>query len=555
MKFGDDNRRILEGDEGAQLRSLYKSMGYTNDDLRRPMIGVVNSWNTACSGQFNLRAVAESVKNGIYRAGGTPVEFGTIGPCDGIGIGNNGMKYILPSRDLIAQSVEVMASAHSLDAVVLLGSCDKIVPGLLMAAARLNIPAILVPGGPMLPGKFENKFIDVNQVMINLGALYSGKLTKEKFKELERVACPTSGSCQMMGTANTFCSFSEAIGMSLPSSAAIPAVYSERLHSAQDAGKKILELFQKNIRPRDIMTKEAIINGIRVAMAVGGSTNLILHTMALVNSLDIDFKIDEFNDISDSTPYLCSLAPADNSKTMIDYYFAGGAAVVMKELESLLDLNCITVSGNTLKENLKVIINKDNEMIRPISRSFRNTGGLAILRGNLAPDSAVTRPAVIAKECRQMCGPAKVFNSENEFFKAINKSAIKEGDVIVVRYEGPRGGPGMREMFIPLEIIKGMGLEGKVAIITDGRFSGSNSGSFVGHICPEAADGGPIASVKDGDIIDIDIDKKTINMRVSDDEIKNRLKNISEVKRDIGNGYLSFYVKHVSPSSKGAVLI
>ena len=553
MEFGENKRNILEGDEGAQQRAIYKCMGYTDDDLKRPIIGVVNSWNTACPGQFNLREVAQSVKNGIYRAGGTPVEFGTIGPCDGVADGNDGMMYILPTRDIIAQSIEVMTLSHQLDAVVLIGSCDKIVPGLLMASARLNLPAIIVVGGPMLAGIFEGRKIDVNQIMIGLGAYKSGKLTKEQYEELEAEACPGPGSCQMMGTANTMCTIAEAIGLSLPGSAAIPAVNAGRMRVAMESGIQIVELVKKGIKARDIMTREALENAIRVAMAVGGSTNLFLHMMALAFDLGIDFKMEEFNKLSDTTPYICSLIPASDYN-MEDYWAAGGATAVMKELESILHTNCLTVSGKTVKENLKSFRNKNPEVIRPVEKAYAKTGGLAVLTGNLAPDTAITRPAVIAKECWKMQGPAKVYDSEKDLFKALAKNEIKSGDIIVVRYEGPKGGPGMREMFVPMELIKGMGMEKKVALITDGRFSGSNSGLFIGHICPEAADGGPIAIIKDGDIIDIDIEKRTINVRLSDEEINNRLKNWIKPKPRIKEGYLAFYSQVVKPACEGAVV-
>ena len=553
MKFGEDKRNILKGDEGALQRALYKSMGYTNDDLKRPMIAVVNSWNTACPGQFNLRDVAQSVKNGIYRAGGTPVEFGTIGPCDGIANGNDGMMYILPIRDVIAQSVEMMASSHQLDAVVLLCSCDKIVPGMLMAAARLNLPAIILAGGPMMPGVFEGKKIDVNQIIIGLGAYNAGKLTKEQYKELEMEACPGPGSCQMMGTANTMCTIAEAIGLSLPGSAAIPAVNAGRLRVAMESGIQIVELVKKDIRARDIMTREALENAIRVAMAVGGSTNMFLHIKALAFDLGINFKMEEFNRLNDTTPYICSLIPSSDY-TMEDYWAAGGAAAVMKELESILYTDCLTVTGKTVKENLKSIRNKNPEVIRPIEKAYDQTGGLAVLTGNLAPDTGISRPAVIAKECWKMKGPARVFDSEKELFKALDKNDIKSGDIIVVRYEGPKGGPGMREMFVPMELIKGMGMEKEVALITDGRFSGSNSGLFVGHICPEAADGGPIAIIQNGDVIDIDIEKRTINIELSTEEINKRLKNLVKFKPRIEEGYMALYAQIVRPACEGAVV-
>lgn len=552
VEFGK-KRNILAGDEGAQQRALYKSMGYTQDDLERPMIGVVNSWNTACPGQYNLRSVADAVKTGIYRAGGTAVEFGTIGPCDGVADGNDGMMYILPSRDIIAQSVEVMTMSHQLDGLVLLGGCDKIVPGMLMAAASLNLPAIFVASGPMMPGTFEGRDIDVNQIMIGLGAYHAGKLTRQQYEELEAEACPGPGSCTMMGTANTMCTVAEALGLSLPGSAAIPAVHAGRLRVAQESGKAIVELVKKGIRARDIITRDSVENAIRVAMAVGGSTNLFLHMLALTFHAGIDFEIDEFNRLSDTTPQVCALIPASDYD-MIDYWAAGGVPAVMKELRDLLNLDCLTVTGKRVRDNLESAVNKNTDVIRPIEKAYSKTGGLAVVRGNLAPGSGITRPAVIAPECRRMRGPAKVFDSESELFAAISERKIQAGDIIVVRYEGPKGGPGMREMFVPLELLKGMGLERSTAVITDGRFSGSNSGCFIGHICPEAADGGPIAVVQNGDVIDIDIEKRTVNMEVESEEIQRRLQNWRRPSPRIKEGYLAFYSQVVGPASHGAVV-
>lgn len=552
MQFGQ-KRNILEGEDGAQQRALYKSMGYTDDDLKRPMIGVVNTWNTACPGQFNLKQVAESVKAGIYRAGGTPVEFCTIGACDGVADGNDGMMYILPSRDLIAQTAEVMTMCHSLDGVVLLGGCDKIVPGLLNAAASLNIPAIFVASGPMMPGKFKGKDIDVNAPIIGQGALSVGKITKEEYEELEEQACPGPGSCTMMGTANTMCTFAEAIGMSLPGSAAIPAVNAGRLRTSQEAGIAIVDLVRKGIKARDIITLDAIRNGIRVCMAVGGSTNLFLHATALAFHAGLKFDIREFNDLNDTTPYICALIPASDY-TMADYWAAGGVPAVMKEISTILDLNQMTVTGKTVGENITTAVNKNTSVIHTIKDAVAQTGGLAVVTGNLAPGTGVTRPAVIAPECMYMRGAAKVFNSEIELFHAINAGKIVAGDIIVVRYEGPKGGPGMREMFVPLELLKGMGLDRSTALITDGRFSGSNSGCFVGHICPEAADGGPIAIIEDGDIIVIDVKKRTLDIELSDEEIKARLAKWKKPQPRIKEGYLAFYAEVVGPASEGAVV-
>lgn len=546
-------RNILEGDEGAQQRAIYKCMGYTNDDLEKPMIGVVNTWNTACPGQFTLKQVADSVKAGIYKAGGTPVEYCTVGPCDGIADGNDGMMYILPTRDVIAHSVEVMTMSHQLDGIVLLGGCDKIVPGLLIGAASINIPAIFVASGPMMPGKFEGKDIDINQIMIGLGAYKAGKITKEQYEELEAEACPGPGSCQMMGTANTMCAFAEAIGLALPGCAAIPAVNGGRLRIAQESGSAIVELVKNDVKALDIITHKSIQNGIRVCMAVGGSTNLFLHATALAQAAGIDFDIKEFNTLNDSTPNICALIPASDY-TMTDFWSAGGVPAVMKELENILNTAEMTVNQKSVGENLTTAKNKNTDVIRSVKNAFRETGGLAVVTGNLAPDTGITRPSVIADECMYMQGSANVFDSEKELFDAITNDEIKEGDIVVVRYEGPKGGPGMREMFVPLELLKGMGLERKTAVITDGRFSGSNSGCFIGHICPEAADGGPIAIVQDGDIIAIDINKRSVNIELSDEEIAERLKKWKKPEPRIKKGYLAFYSSQVSPACEGAAM-
>jgi len=549
----DKKSNILLGDKGAQNRALYKSMGFTQDDLERPMIGIVNTWNNACPGQFNLRLVADSVKNGIYREGGTPVEYGTIGPCDGIANGSDGMMYILPARDCIAQSTEVMTMSHQLDGVVLLGGCDKIVPGLLMAAARMNLPAIFLASGPMMHGRYHGKNIDVNQIMIGLGALNAGKITRENYIELEGEACPGPGSCTMMGTANTMCAVAEALGLSLPGSSAIPAIHSARLRIAHESGRQIVKLVKKGIKARDILTINSIENSIKVAMAIGGSTNLFLHILALCFDLGINFNIDEFNRLSDITPTICHLIPASDY-TMIDYWEAGGTLVVMKELEKILNTDCLTVTGKSIKENLKNVVNKNTDVIKTLESAYSSTGGLAVLRGNLAPDSGITRPAVIAKECWHMRGSAKVFDSEKDLCAAISNNEIKFGNILVIRYQGPKGGPGMREMYMPLELLKGMGLEKEVAVITDGRFSGSNSGCFVGHICPEAADGGPIAVVENDDIIDIDINKRTISIELKEGVIKKRLKQWGKPIPKIKEGYLAFYSQVVRPACEGAVV-
>jgi dihydroxy-acid dehydratase len=543
--------KLENNDFNALSRALYKCIGYTDDDLKRPLIGIVNTWNTACPGQYNLKMVSEHVKNGIYRAGGTPVEFGTIGPCDGIAQGKEGMNYILPSRDIIAHSIEIMTMSYRFDGIVLLGSCDKIVPALLMAAARIDIPSIILNGGHMLPGRFNNKNIDVNQISIGLGAYRSGKLTKEEYKELEDEACPGPGSCQMMGTANTMCAISEALGMTLPGVSSIPAVDSSRLRAAQETGKQIMTLVNSSVTARDIMTEESVENAIRVALAIGGSTNIVLHVLALIHDLELKLDIDIFNKLSDTTPFICSLIPSSDY-TMTDFWRAGGVQVVMKELEHILNTDSLTVNGESIKSNLKKATNRNTDVIHPVNEAYNNKGGIAILRGNLAPDSGVAKPSAISKKCFSMSGPARVFDSEEELVRELDNNNIKEGDIIVIRFEGPRGGPGMKEMYMPLELIKGMGLEEKVAVITDGRFSGSNSGLFVGHICPEAAEGGPISIVEDGDIIQIDINKKHISVEITDIEIQNRKKDFVKPKNKTMKGYLGLYSKIVNPACKGA---
>ena len=551
MNFGNADRNIFAGDEGSQQRALMKCMGYTEDDLTRPIIGIANTYNTGCPGQINLRRVAEAVKEGIYRAGGTPVEFGAIGPCDGIADGNDGMRYILPSRDTLANSIECMVKSHQMDGVVMLGGCDKILPGVMLAAASMNLPAIVVDGGPMLPGDLNGQALTVDDVISNLGALQKGTMTREEYNEIYEAALPGDGSCAMMGTANTMCCFAEAIGLSLPGSAAIPAVYGARYQSAKEAGIRIVGMVKEGLKPRDIITKASLKNAIRTCMAFGGSTNIFLHAMALANAAGIDLNIREFNEMSDTTPTIAPVFPA-SKYTLLDFYKAGGVAAVMKELGDLLDTTQMTCTGKTVAENLSKIKNKNPDVIRPVDKAYSDNGGLAVVTGNICPDTGVTRPAVIAPECWKMTGPARVFDSELDLFEAISKFEIKDGDIIVVRYEGPKGGPGMRETYVPLELLKGMGMDRTTAIITDGRFSGCNSGCFVGHMCPEAADGGPIAILRDGDIIDIDIAARTVNVRLSDEEIAERFKTWVKPAPRAEEGYLAFYSQIVGPACEGA---
>ncbi|SMB98995.1 dihydroxyacid dehydratase [Thermanaeromonas toyohensis ToBE] len=547
------SKSFLGAPEGAMARSFYKSMGYTDADLEKPVIAVVNTWNTVCPGQYNLRSVAEAVKEGIRAAGGMPVEFGTIGPCDGIAQGHEGMHYILPSREIIAASIELMVEAHRLDGMVLLGSCDKVVPGLLMAAARLNLPTILVNGGPMYPGEYRGRHISGNEVHIALGALRAGKISSEEFKEIENCACPTPGSCTMMGTANTMCCLAEALGLSLPGSATIPAIASQRLQVAQEAGRRSVDLVLKGIRARDIITKESLENAIRVGLAIGGSTNFVLHLLALAHEAGIDLSIDDFDRLSQETPYIASLMTA-SEYDMIDFHQAGGVPAVMNQLLPLLHGACLTVNGKTVAENVQGVKIKNSEVIRTLDNPFLPTGGLAVLKGNLAPLSAICKPAAIKKERWYVRGRAKVFNSEEELVQAIHAGRIQRGDMLVVRYEGPKGGPGMREMYTAMEMLAGYELAEYVYVLTDGRFSGSNFGGFVGHISPEAAEGGPLALVEDGDLITVDIPHRTLTLEVSQEELERRKQAWRKPAPKIRSGFLGLYAQLVKSAHYGAVL-
>jgi dihydroxy-acid dehydratase len=547
------SKEFIGAPEGAMARAFYKSMGYTDADLERPIIAIVNTWNTVCPGQYNLRQVAESVRDGIRSGGGMPVEFGTIGPCDGIAQGHSGMHYVLPSRDIIANSVELMVQAHRLDGMVLLGSCDKIVPGLLMAAARLNLPAIVVTGGPMNPGQYQGKDIDGNTVHIALGAYKAGKISEEEFKLVENSACPTPGSCTMIGTANTMCCLTEAMGMSLPGSATIPAVESRRLQVAQESGRRIVQLVLDNLTARNIINRDSLLNALRLGVAIGGSTNLILHMLAIAHEAKVNLTIDDIEEISKQTPYLASIMTASEFD-MVDFHRAGGVPAVMKELLPLLNREALTVSGQSVENNFASAEIKDSSVIKSIQEAFLPNGGIAILRGNLAPDSAVCKPAAMKADRLCVDGFAKVYDSEEDLIAAIYASQIEPGDIIVVRYEGPKGGPGMREMYTPLELLDGYGLAESVFLITDGRFSGSNRGGFVGHVSPEAMDGGPIAIVQDGDPIRIDIPNRLVDLMIPANEIEQRLKLWIKPQPKIKEGYLATYVKLVQSAHRGAIL-
>jgi len=545
---------MKKGLEKAPHRSLFKAMGYTDEEITRPIIGVVNSQSEIIPGHIHLRDIAESVKAGIRSAGGTPVDFSTIGVCDGIAMNHQGMKYSLASRELIADSIEIMACAHPFDALVLIPNCDKIVPGMLMAALRLNIPAIVISGGPMLTGKRRGEDIDLITVFEGVGAVKSGKMTENELKELEDIACPGCGSCAGMFTANSMNCLTEALGLGLPGNGTIPAVYAARRRLAKLAGKKIMELLEKNIRPRNIANMSAFRNAIAVDMALGCSTNTVLHVPALAHEAKLNLELDVFNEISNKTPHLCSLSPAGPHRLQ-DLNEAGGVPAVMAELAKLglIDQDAITVTGKNLRENLKGVEVTDKNVIRPVENPYHKEGGIAILKGNLAPDGAVVKQSAVAPEMLKSQGKARVFDSEEEAVESILGKRIKPGDVVVIRYEGPKGGPGMREMLTPTSAIAGMGLDKDVALITDGRFSGGTRGSAIGHISPEAAEGGLIAFVENGDVIEIDIPNKRLTLKVSDEEIERRKRGWKAPEPKIKEGYVYRYSKLVTSASTGAV--
>ncbi len=547
---------VKKGIEKTPHRSLFKASGLTDEEISRPLIGVVSSKNEIIPGHIHLDKIAEAVKAGVRIAGGTPLEFPAIGVCDGIAMGHKGMKYSLASRELIADSVESMTIAHGLDALVLIPNCDKIVPGMLIAASRLNIPAIIVSGGPMLSMNFDGKDRDLNTAFEAVGAFKAGTIDEQKLGELEDAACPTCGSCSGMFTANSMNCLCEVLGMALPGNGTIPAVYSERIRLAKQAGMKIMELLQKDIKPRDIITPDSLYNALRVDMALGCSTNSMLHLPAIAYEAKAPISLDFANQISDETPNLCHLAPAGEHHVQ-DLYAAGGVQALMNELskKNLLKLDTITVTGKTLGENIANCSVKNYEVIRPIDNPYSQTGGIAVLKGTLARDGSVVKRSAVAKEMLQHQGPAKVFDSEDEAIDAIYKGKIVKGDVVVIRYEGPKGGPGMREMLSPTSAICGMGLDKDVALITDGRFSGATRGAAIGHVSPEAVEGGAIAFVKDGDIIEIDIEKGILNLKVSDEELAKRKEGWTPNEPKIKTGYLRRYSKLVSSAMQGAVML
>jgi len=546
---------MKKGIERAPHRSLLKAMGYTDSEIEKPIIGVANSANEIVPGHIHLHEIARAVKDGIRSAGGLPIEFSTIAVCDGLAMGHLGMKYSLCSRELIADSVETMVMAHPFDGLVLIPNCDKSVPGMLMVALRLNIPAILISGGPMLAGYFQGEALDLISVFEAVGSFASGKITEERLKLLEDNACPGYGSCSGMFTANSMNCLSEALGMALPGNGTIPAVMAERKRLAKYAGVKIMELYQKNIRPRDIAVLTAFKNAIRVEMALGASTNTVLHLPAIAKEAKVELDLELFNQISKTTPNLCRLSPAGTFH-LEDLHRAGGIAAIMSELtrKNLINLKTMTVTGRTLGENIRGAKVLNNEVIRPVEKPYSAEGGLAILKGNLAPEGAVVKQSAVASEMLEHTGAARVFESEEEAMVAIMKRKIRKGEILVIRYEGPKGGPGMREMLSPTSAIAGIGLDKEVALLTDGRFSGGTRGAAIGHISPEAAEGGPIAIVHNGDLIEINIPKRELNLKLTAEEIKKRLSLWKAHQPKIKEGYLARYSKQVSSANTGAVL-
>ena len=546
---------VKTGMQQAPHRSLFNALGMTEEEMRKPLVGIVSSYNEIVPGHMNLDKIVDAVKLGVAMAGGTPVVFPAIAVCDGIAMGHIGMKYSLVTRDLIADSTECMALAHQFDALVMVPNCDKNVPGLLMAAARINVPTVFVSGGPMLAGHVKGHKTSLSSMFEAVGAYAAGNMSEEDVKEFENKACPTCGSCSGMYTANSMNCLTEVLGMGLKGNGTIPAVYSERIKLAKHAGMKVMEMYEKNIRPRDIMTKEAFMNALTMDMALGCSTNSMLHLPAIAHEAGVELNVDIANEISARTPNLCHLAPA--GPTYIeDLNEAGGIYAVMKEIskKGLLNLDCMTVTGRTVGENIKDCVNRNPEVIRPVENPYSQTGGIAILKGNLAPDSAVVKRSAVAPEMLKHEGPARVFDCEEDAIDAIKNGRIVAGDVVVIRYEGPKGGPGMREMLNPTSAIAGMGLGSTVALITDGRFSGASRGASIGHASPEAAVGGPIALVEEGDIISIDLDNHELNVLVSDQEMEARKAKWQPRTPQVTTGYLARYASLVTSADRGAVL-
>lgn len=546
---------VKTGTQQAPHRSLFNALGMTKEEMDRPLVGIVSSYNEIVPGHMNLDKITQAVKLGVAMAGGTPVMFPAIAVCDGIAMGHVGMKYSLVTRDLIADSTEAMAMAHQFDALVMIPNCDKNVPGLLMAAARLNVPTVFVSGGPMLAGHLNGHKTSLSSMFEAVGAYAAGKLDEDGLTECEMKTCPTCGSCSGMYTANSMNCLTEVLGMGLKGNGTIPAVYSERIRLAKHAGMQVMEMYRKNIRPRDIMTKEAILNALTVDMALGCSTNSMLHLPAIAHEIGMDFDISFANEISAKTPNLCHLAPAGPTY-MEDLNEAGGVYAVMNELnkKGLLHTKCMTVTGKTVGENIKDCVNLNPEVIRPIDNPYSQTGGLAVLKGNLAPDGGVVKRSAVVEEMMIHEGPARVFDCEEDAIAAIKGGKIVEGDVVVIRYEGPKGGPGMREMLNPTSAIAGMGLGSSVALITDGRFSGASRGASIGHVSPEAAVGGPIALVEEGDIISINIPELKLEIKVSDEEMQARKAKWQPREPKVTTGYLARYAAMVTSGNRGAIL-
>ncbi|MCE5315050.1 MAG: dihydroxy-acid dehydratase [Armatimonadota bacterium] len=553
---------LRTGLERAAPRALFKAMGYIDEEMYSPLIGIANSWNEIVPGHIHLDKIADAAKAGVRMAGGTPMEFGVIGVCDGLAMGHEGMKYSLVTRELIADSIECMAKAHAFDALVLIPNCDKIVPGMLMAAARLNIPAIVISGGPMMAGRYNGKNISVTQMFEGAGAVLGGKITEEQLSEMEELACPGCGSCAGMFTANSMNCLTEALGMGLPGNGTIPAVMAARIRLAKQAGIKIMELLDKDIKPRDIMTEAAFKNALAVDMALGCSTNTTLHVPAIAHEAKVAFDLNMLNDISKKTPHLVTLAPAvahpeeGVSHHMQDLNEAGGVPAVMKELgkKGLIDESVVTVTGATLAENLENVSIKDADVIHSIDSPYHSEGGLAVLKGNLCPDGAVVKQSAVDPEAWVFEGKARVFECEDDAVKELLAKNVKKGDVIVIKNEGPKGGPGMREMLTATATVVGLGMGKDVALITDGRFSGASRGACIGHVSPEAASGGPIGLLKDGDIIKIDIPNKKMDVVLSDDELAARRREWTAPEPRVKEGYLARYARSVTSAAKGAIV-
>ncbi|MGC9108808.1 MAG: dihydroxy-acid dehydratase [Caldimicrobium sp.] len=546
--------RIKKGIERAPHRSLLRALGFDDEDLRAPLIGIANSFNEIVPGHIHLRTLVEAVKAGVRQAGGVPVEFGVIGVCDGIAMNHEGMRYSLISREIIADSIEIMAQAHAFDGLVLVTSCDKITPGMLMAAFRLNLPAILIAGGPMLTGDFQGKKVNLISTFEAIGRIKKGEMTEEELLELEKCACPTCGSCAGMFTANSMNCLTEALGLALPGNGTIPAVYSERIRLAKETGRAIVRLVKKGLTPKKLISDASFRNAIAVDMALGCSTNTVLHLMAIAKEAEIPLDLKTFDEISKKTPVLAKLIPS-GPHSVPELHQAGGIPAVMKELakKGLIDTSCLTVSGKTIGEIIEKAENRNPEVLRPIENPYAYEGGIAVLYGNLAPEGAVVKTSAVLPEMMRHTGPARVYNSEEEAYEAILSGKIRPGDVVVIRYEGPKGGPGMREMLSPTSALIGMGLGASVALITDGRFSGGTQGACIGHVSPEAAEGGPIALVEEGDIIEIDIPGRRLELKVSDEELEKRKKKWSPPKKKL-KGVLKKYYVLVKSASTGAVL-